>query len=123
MICQTGTMCTCGWMVSISGCGWKRRRNAFWWWSGRRRKARRNWVALSDGYQESEDSWRELLLGLRSGLKIEPHLAIGDGALGFWKALPQVFGTTRRQRCWVHKTANILNKLPKRQRQGESRIT
>ncbi|CAL1242032.1 transposase (plasmid) [Candidatus Methylocalor cossyra] len=73
-------------------------------------------VALSDGYRESEDSWRELLLGLRSrGLKIEPHLAIGDGALGFWKALPQVFGTTRRQRCWVHKTANILNKLPKSQ--------
>jgi len=73
-------------------------------------------VALSDGYRESEDSWREVLLELKSrGLKIDPHLAIGDGALGFWKALPQVFGTTRRQRCWVHKTANILNKLPKSQ--------
>ena len=73
-------------------------------------------VALSDGYRESEDSWRELLLGLKSrGLKIDPHVAVGDGALGFWKALPQVFGTTRTQRCWVHKTANILNKLPKSQ--------
>jgi putative transposase len=73
-------------------------------------------VALSDGYRESEASWRELLLGLRSrGLKNDPHLAIGDGALGFWKALPQVFGTTRRQRCWGHKTANLLNKLPKSQ--------
>lgn len=57
-------------------------------------------VALSDGYRESEDSWRELLLGLKSrGLKIDPHLAIGDGALGFWKALPQVFGTTTTQRA------------------------
>ena len=48
------------------------------------------------------------------GLKIDPKLAIGDGALGFWKALPQVFGSTQAQRCWVHKTANVLNKLPKR---------
>jgi transposase-like protein len=46
------------------------------------------------------------------GLVIDPKLAIGDGALGFWKALPQVFGTTRAQRCWVHKTMNVLNKLP-----------
>ena len=73
-------------------------------------------VALCDGYRESEASWREVLLDLRSrGLKVDPQLAIGDGALGFWKALPQVFGTTRSQRCWVHKTANILNKLPKSQ--------
>lgn len=73
-------------------------------------------VALSDGYLESEASWRELLLGLKSqGLRIDPEVAVGDGALGFWKALPQVFGTTRAQRCWVHKTANILNKLPKSQ--------
>jgi putative transposase len=73
-------------------------------------------VALCDGYRESEASWREVLLDLRSrGLKMDPQLAIGDDALGFWKALPQVFGTTRSQRCWVHKTANILNKLPKSQ--------
>jgi putative transposase len=55
---------------------------------------------LSDGYRENEDSWQELLLELKSRrLKLESHLAIGDGALGFWKALPQVFGTTLRQRC------------------------
>jgi putative transposase len=73
-------------------------------------------VALSDGYRESEASWREVLLDLKlRSLSIDPHLAIGDGALGFWKALPQVFGMTRSQRCWVHKTANILNKLPKSQ--------
>jgi transposase-like protein len=73
-------------------------------------------LALGDGYRESEASWREVLLDLKArGLKLDPHLATGDGALGFWKALPQVFGTTRGQRCWVHKTANVLNKLPKSQ--------
>ena len=71
-------------------------------------------VALTDGFRESEASWKELLLDLkRRGLKHDPQLAVGDGALGFWKALPQVFGATRDQRCWVHKTANVLNKLPK----------
>src|SRR6266849_4884662 len=70
-------------------------------------------LAMSDGYRESEQSWKELLLDLKQrGLTIDPKLAIGDGALGFWKALPQVFGTTQAQRCWVHKTANVLNKLP-----------
>lgn len=70
-------------------------------------------LALNDGYRESEQSWKELLLDLKQrGLTMDPKLAIGDGALGFWKALPQVFGTTRAQRCWVHKTANVLNKLP-----------
>jgi transposase-like protein len=68
---------------------------------------------MSDGFRESEESWKELLLDLKQrGLTIDPKLAIGDGALGFWKALPQVFGTTRVQRCWVHKAANVLNKLP-----------
>jgi transposase-like protein len=71
-------------------------------------------VALTDGFRESEQSWKDVLLDLkRRGLKHDPQLAIGDGALGFWKALPQVFGSTREQRCWVHKTANVLNKLPK----------
>jgi transposase-like protein len=71
-------------------------------------------VGIADGYRESEASWRELLLDLRQrGLTIDPKLAIGDGSLGFWKALPQVFGTTKTQRCWKHKTANVLNKLPK----------
>ena len=68
---------------------------------------------LAIDYRESEQSWKELLLELKQrGLTIDPKLAVGDGALGFWKALPQVFGTTRAQRCWVHKTANVLNKLP-----------
>jgi len=71
-------------------------------------------VGLWDGYRESEQSWKELLLDLkRCGLEHGPALAIGDGALGFWKALRQVYGQTRWQRCWVHKTANVLDKLPK----------
>jgi putative transposase len=73
-------------------------------------------LAMLDGYRESEASWKELLLGLKQrGLTIDPKAAVGDGGLGFWKALPQVFGSTREQRCWVHKTANVLNKLPKSQ--------
>jgi transposase-like protein len=75
---------------------------------------RKELVGLWDGYRESEQSWKELLLALKKrGLGIGPKLAVGDGALGFWKALFQVYGETRQQRCWVHKTANILNKLPK----------
>ena len=73
-------------------------------------------LGLTAGYRESELSWKPLLLRLKDqGLEDDPELAIGDGALGFWKALPQVFPTTKQQRCWVHKTANVLNKLPKRQ--------
>jgi len=75
---------------------------------------RKELVAVEDGYRESEASWSELLSGLRSkGLEISPKLAIGDGALGFWKALSKCYPQTRHQRCWVHKTANILNALPK----------
>lgn len=71
-------------------------------------------IAVEDGYRESEQSWLELLMGLKArGLEVEPKLAVGDGALGFWKALAQVYGNTRQQRCWVHKTANVLNYLPK----------
>ena len=71
-------------------------------------------LGITDGYRESEESWKELLLDLKTrGLTIDPKLAIGDGSLGFWKALPQVFGTTRAQRCWKHKKANVLNYLPK----------
>nr|WP_273424328.1 IS256 family transposase [Halomonas sp.] len=71
-------------------------------------------VAVEDGHRESEASWRELLTGLRErGLDHAPKLAVGDGALGFWKALSKVFPETRHQRCWVHKTANVLDKLPK----------
>ncbi|WP_233903594.1 IS256 family transposase [Stieleria maiorica] len=71
-------------------------------------------IAVLDGYRESEQSWSELLLDLKQrGLTKAPKLAIGDGALGFWKALRKVFPQTREQRCWVHKTANVLNKMPK----------
>jgi putative transposase len=71
-------------------------------------------VGLADGLRESAQSWRELLLDLkRRGLAIGPELAVGDGALGFWKALDEMWPKTRAQRCWVHKTANVLNKLPK----------
>ena len=71
-------------------------------------------LALDNGLRESELSWQELLLDLkRRGLKVAPKLAIGDGALGFWNALSKVYDNTRWQRCWVHKTANVLNQLPK----------
>jgi putative transposase len=71
-------------------------------------------IALSDGYRESEESWKALLLDCKArGLTTAPQLAIGDGGLGFWKALRKVFPTTREQRCWVHKTANVLDKMAK----------
>lgn len=72
-------------------------------------------IAVVDGFRESEQSWKGLLLDVKArGLNLAPKLAIGDGALGFWKALKQVYPKTREQRCWVHKTANVLDKLPKR---------
>ena len=71
-------------------------------------------IGLWAGYRESEQAWKELLLNLKSrGLEYGPALALGDGALGFGKALRQVYGQTRWQRCWVHKTANVLDTLPK----------
>src|SRR5437764_13752949 len=73
-------------------------------------------LGFSDGARESAQDWRELLLDLQNrGLVIAPELAVADGALGFWKALGELWPTTREQRCWVHKTANLLNKLPKSQ--------
>ena len=71
-------------------------------------------VALEDGFRESEQSWLEGLLDLKKrGLALGPKLSIGDGSLGFWNALHKVYGQTKHQRCWFHKTGNILNKLPK----------
>jgi putative transposase len=71
-------------------------------------------VGLIDGVRESTQSWRELLLDLkRRGLAVGPELSVADGALGFWQAVEEVWPKTRGQRCWVHKTANVLNKLPK----------
>lgn len=71
-------------------------------------------VGFMDGYRESTQSWHELLVDLKArGLSVPALLAIGDGGMGFWKALEKVFPETRIQRCWVHKTVNVLNKLPK----------
>ena len=72
-------------------------------------------VALTDGYRESSESWAELLRDLKTRGLTAPLLAVGDGALGFWAALRDVFPATAEQRCWVHKTANVLNALPTRQ--------
>lgn len=75
---------------------------------------RKEILGLTDGYRESTQSWRELLIDLkRRGLSHAPDLAIGDGALGFWTALREVFGDTCEQRCWFHKTGNVLNAMPK----------
>ena len=81
---------------------------------GATRDGTKELLGILDGVRESKQSWRELLLDLKfRGLSLHPKLATGDGALGFWAALEEVFPQTRQQRCWVHKTANILNKLPK----------
>ena len=75
---------------------------------------RKELIAVADGYRESEQSWKEMLLDCKArGLTIEPSLAIGDGTLGFWKAVRQVWPTCQGQRCWVHKMANVLDKIPK----------
>ena len=75
---------------------------------------RKEVLAVVDGYRESEASWFEVLSQLESqGLTLPPKLAVGDGALGFWKALAKKWPDTATQRCWVHKTANVLNKVPK----------
>ncbi len=75
---------------------------------------RKELIAVCDGYRESTQSWRELLLAAKQrGLSVAAKLATGDGALGFWAALREIYPATREQRCWVHKTANVLNKLPK----------
>jgi transposase-like protein len=71
-------------------------------------------IALEDGYRESTDSWLSLLRDLKRRGMPAPRLVIGDGALGFWAALRQVYSGTKEQRCWVHKVANVLDKLPKR---------
>jgi transposase-like protein len=71
-------------------------------------------IAIEDGFRESTESWAELLRGLKRRGMRAPVLAVGDGALGFWKALRDVWPETREQRCWVHRIANVLDKLPKR---------
>lgn len=77
-------------------------------------EGRKELIGFQVGTRESAQSWRELLIGLKArGLVAAPELAIGDGALGFWKALDEVFPTTRHQRCWLHKLVNVLNVVPK----------
>ena len=77
-------------------------------------EGRKELVGFQVGVRESAQSWRELLVEVkRRGLAIAPEIAVGDGALGFWRALDEVFPGTRHQRCWVHKAANLLNKVPK----------
>ena len=71
-------------------------------------------IGFQTGMRESGQSWKELLVDLKArGLVVAPQVAIGDGALGFWKALDEAFPTTCHQRCWLHKTLNVLDKLPK----------
>jgi transposase-like protein len=77
-------------------------------------EGRKELVGFQVGVRESAQSWRELLVDIKKGgLKVSPEIAVGDGAMGFWKALDEIFPGTRHQRCWVHKTANVLNKFPK----------
>ena len=77
-------------------------------------RGEKHFLAIEDGIRESTQSWREVLLRLKSRGVNTPKLAVGDGALGFWSALDEIYPQTRQQRCWVHKTRNVLNALPKR---------
>ena len=71
-------------------------------------------IGFQTGMRESVQSWKELLVDLKArGLSVAPEVAVGDGALGFWKALDEAFPSTRHQRCWLHKTLNVLDKFPK----------
>ncbi len=81
---------------------------------GATEEGKKELIAVYDGHRESEQSWKELLLDCKArGLTVDPKLATGDGALGFWKAIAEIYPQTREQRCTVHKTANVLDKLPK----------
>ena len=81
--------------------------------TGVNERGEKRFLAISDGIRESTQSWREVLLDLKARGMNAPKLAIGDGAMGFWAALDETYPDTRHQRCWVHKTANVLNYLPK----------
>lgn len=76
-------------------------------------RGEKHFLAIEDGIRESTQSWREILLKLKSRGMNSPDLAVGDGAMGFWAALDEIYGDTRQQRCWMHKTMNVLNYLPK----------
>jgi len=87
-------------------------------------QGKKHFLAIEEGFRESKQSWKALLLSLRDrGLQKPPKLGVGDGAMGFWAALAEVYPTTRAQRCWVHKTVNVLDKLPKtRQPEAKSAL-
>lgn len=76
-------------------------------------RGEKHFLAIEGGVRESTQSWREVLLGMKSRGMNVPQLAIGDSAMGFWAALEEVYGETRQQCCWMHKTMNVLNCLPK----------
>ena len=76
-------------------------------------RGEKHFLAREDGIRESTQSWREVLLDLKARGMHAPELAIGDGAMGFWAALEEVFSVTRQQRCWMHKSGNVLNAMPK----------
>jgi transposase-like protein len=76
-------------------------------------RGKKHFLAIEDGMRESKQSWREVLLGLKARGMVAPKAAVGDGALGFWAAIDEVFPQTCHQRCWVHKMANVLNYLPR----------
>jgi transposase-like protein len=76
-------------------------------------RGEKHFLAIEDGERESTLSWTAVLEGLKGRGMNAPELAVGDGAMGFWAALECVYPSTRQQRCWVHKTANVLNRLPK----------
>src|SRR6202022_4611272 len=115
-ICQPSATSTCGPTASTCRPVLKTPNNASWSSSARHPEGKKELLGFTDGARESAQDWRELLLDLQNrGLVIAPELAVADGALGFWKALGELWPTTREQRCWVHKTANVLNKLPKGQ--------
>ena len=73
----------------------------------------KHFLAIEDGVRESKQSWRDVLLGLKNRGMNAPKLAVGDGAMGFWAALGEVYGQTRHQRCWMHKMVNVMNYMPK----------
>src|ERR1700730_16648737 len=110
---------TSGSTASMCKPGSRRPRSACWCATP---EGKKELVGLIDGVRESAQSWKELLLDLkRRGLAMGPELAVADRALGFWQAVEEVWPGTRGQRCWVHKTANVLNKLPKSQQSKAKR--
>ena len=111
--CRAWTTCTCGPTASTSTCASTRTKLCLLVMIGVRADGRKELVALTDGYREAAESWADLLRDCRRRGMRAPVLAVGDGALGFWSALREVFPETREQRCWLHKISNVLAALPK----------